>query len=76
MLQHDISLVSALVLGVFTSMSNFFTLTPNNLLVQEAVVAYLFTVVGYDFSTGLVGAGLARGYLRRPESTALTSPDA
>ncbi|MCP4113421.1 MAG: flippase-like domain-containing protein [Desulfobacteraceae bacterium] len=55
-----ISFLSALVIGVFTSIANFFTITPNNLGVQEAVSAYLFTLAGYDYTTGVIGAGLGR----------------
>ncbi len=51
---------SALVIGVFTSMMNFFTITPNNLGLQEALIAYLFFVTGFDFSAGVIGAGLVR----------------
>lgn len=51
---------SALVIGVFTSMMNFFTITPNNLGLQEALTAYLFAVTGFDFSAGVIGAGLVR----------------
>ena len=50
-----------LVVGVFTSLANLFTITPNNLGVQEFLVAYLVSVMGIDFATGLTGAVLARG---------------
>lgn len=56
----SISLLSAMIIGVFTSISNFFTITPNNLGIQEAVIAYLFTVTGFDFSTGIICASLVR----------------
>lgn len=59
-LSISITVLSALVIGVFTSMANFFTITPNNLGVQEAVMAYLFAVTGFDFTTGVIGAGLIR----------------
>jgi len=55
-----ITLLEGLVIGVFTSVANLFTITPNNLGVQEAVIAYLFTVTGFDFTTGVIGAGLLR----------------
>lgn len=56
----SITVLSALVIGVFASMANFFTITPNNLGVQEAVIAYLFAVTGFDFTIGVIGAGLIR----------------
>ncbi len=59
-LQQDISFTTALVLGVFTSIANLVTLTPNNVGVQEVVTAYLYSVAGLDFTTGLIGAGLLR----------------
>ena len=54
------AVLSALVIGVFASMANLFTITPNNLGVQEAVIAYLLAVTGFDFTTGVIGAGLIR----------------
>jgi uncharacterized membrane protein YbhN (UPF0104 family) len=56
----SITFLSALTIGVFTSIANLITITPNNLGVQEAVIAYLFTITGFDFATGVIGAGLAR----------------
>ena len=56
----SITFLSALTIGVFTSIANLITITPNNLGVQEVVIAYLFTITGFDFSTGVIGAGLAR----------------
>ena len=53
-------LLTALLLGVFASISNFFTITPNNVGVQEIVMAYLYTITGLDFTNGLLGAGLIR----------------
>ena len=58
---QDISFLMGLVVGVFTSLANLFTITPNNLGVQEFVVAYLVSVMGVDFTTGVTGAALARG---------------
>ena len=55
-----IGFLSALVIGVFTAIANFFTITPNNLGIQEAVIAYLLSVTGFDFATGVIGAGLSR----------------
>lgn len=59
-LGQPILLVTALVIGVFTSISNFFTLTPNNIGVQEIVMASLYTMTGMDFTSGLLGASLIR----------------
>ncbi len=59
-LGKPISFLSALAIGVFTSVANLITITPNNIGIQEAVSAYLFTLTGFDFSTGVIGAGLIR----------------
>lgn len=56
----SLTFLDAFAIGVFTSISNFFTITPNNLGLQEAVVAYLLMVTGFDFATGAIGAGLLR----------------
>lgn len=56
----DLSLTMALVIGVFTSLSNMFTLTPNNIGVQELIMAYLYSILGMDFNHGLLGAALIR----------------
>jgi len=56
----SLTFFDALVIGVFTSISSFFTITPNNIGIQETVVAYLITVTGFDFATGAIGAGLLR----------------
>lgn len=59
-LGQPISLTAALIIGVFTSIANFLTITPNNLGIQEIVMAYLYTITGLDFSEGLLGASLMR----------------
>ncbi len=59
-LGQEISITTALIIGVFTSIANFFTITPNNLGVQEVVMAYLYTITGMDFNSGLLGASLIR----------------
>ena len=59
-LGFDLDFLAALLIGVFTSISNFFTITPNNLGVQEVVIGYLSTIVGLDFSSGLISAGVIR----------------
>ncbi len=58
---QDISFLMGLIVGVFTSLANLFPITPNNLGVQELVMAYLVSVMGIDFTTGVTGAALARG---------------
>ena len=60
LLGMDITVTTALMIGLFTSISNFFTITPNNLGFQEIVIAYLYTISGSDFNNGLVGAGILR----------------
>ena len=55
-----IDLLSAAIIGVFTGIANFFTLTPNNLGVQEYVMAYLYALSGAGFADGLLGAALVR----------------
>jgi len=56
----DLSFQMALMLGVFTALANLFTVTPNNIGVQEAVMGYLLMVVGEDFNQGVVGATILR----------------
>ncbi len=60
LLGFSLAFPSALVIAVFTSMMSLFAITPNNLGLQEALVAYLFFVAGFDFSAGVIGAGLVR----------------
>jgi uncharacterized membrane protein YbhN (UPF0104 family) len=59
-LGSPISFSVALLVGIFLSLSNFFTITPNNLGIQELVIAYLYSLTGMDFAGGLLGAGLIR----------------
>lgn len=59
-LGSPVSILIAVSMSVFTSISNMISVTPNNLGVQEAVVAYMFTLSGSDFKTGFVGASLIR----------------
>jgi uncharacterized membrane protein YbhN (UPF0104 family) len=51
---------TALMLGVFTALANLFTVTPNNIGVQEAIMGYLLMVMGGDFDQGVVGATMLR----------------
>jgi uncharacterized membrane protein YbhN (UPF0104 family) len=59
-LGHPVSFLAALVIAVFTSLSNLVAVTPNNLGVQEVVTAYLSSVADIDFTTGLIGAAVLR----------------
>ncbi len=56
----DLPYRMALLLGIFTSLANLFTVTPNNVGVQEAVMGYLVVIKGGDFNQGLVGAAILR----------------
>lgn len=56
----SISYLLAFVIGVFTSISNLLTITPNNIGIQETIIAYLYTISGLDFTSGLIGASLTR----------------
>lgn len=56
----DLTYQMALMLGVFTALANFFTVTPNNVGVQEAVMGYLVMIMGQDFNQGVVGASILR----------------
>jgi len=59
-LGQNISILTALIIGVFTSILNLITITPNNLGIQEILTAYLFTISGMDFTLGLLGISLIR----------------
>ncbi|MGE0385024.1 MAG: lysylphosphatidylglycerol synthase domain-containing protein [Gammaproteobacteria bacterium] len=52
--------IAACMLAVFTSIANFFNVTPSNLGVQEMVMGYLATIAGASFAEGLLGAALIR----------------
>ncbi|MCP4903305.1 MAG: flippase-like domain-containing protein [bacterium] len=56
----ELELLSALAIGVFVAIFGLFSLTPNNIGVQEIVMAYLYSVTGMDFTDGLIGGGLIR----------------
>jgi len=59
-LNVPISFLLSMVIAVYTAVITYFPVTPSNLGVQEAVAAYVFTLSGLDFATGMVGAGLFR----------------
>jgi len=60
-LGFDLDVLTALVLGIFVALSNVASFTPNNIGLQELVMAYLYASTGMDFTHGLLGAGLIRG---------------
>lgn len=60
MLGIDVGFHAALMAGVFTAIAAFFTITPSNLGIQELMIAYLYSTIGLDFTSGLIGAGLFR----------------
>lgn len=51
---------TSLFVSVFISISSFFSITPNNIGIQEAVTALIFSLTGFDFTVGVIGAGLLR----------------
>ncbi len=57
---QSLSITNALIIGVFTSIANFFTLTPNNIGIQEIVMGYLFAMTGMVFSDGVLVGSLIR----------------
>lgn len=57
---QTLSFTLALIIGVFITISNIFTITPNNFGIQEIIMAYLYTLTGLNFADGLLGAGLMR----------------
>ena len=57
---QEISVLAAVVVAVFGTLANFFTLTPNNIGVQELLMAYLYSLFGVDFTAGILGASLMR----------------
>jgi uncharacterized protein (TIRG00374 family) len=59
-LDHPISFEAAFAMAIFTFVSNFFTLTPNNIGIQETVMASLYAMLGNSFINGMVGASLLR----------------
>lgn len=50
----------ALAIGIFTSIANLISLTPNSIGIQEVVTAYIFSLSGMEFSQGIIGAGIGR----------------
>ncbi len=59
-LKTPISFQIALAISIFTSVSDLVSITPNNLGIQETVIAYLFTLSGNHFEIGFLGATLFR----------------
>lgn len=56
----QITFLTALFIGVFNSIANLLTVTPNNLGIQEIVTAYILTMTGFDFTTGIIGSSIGR----------------
>lgn len=56
----QLTFLTALFIGIFTSIANLLTITPSNLGIQEIVSAYIFTIAGFDFTTGIIGASIGR----------------
>lgn len=54
-----VTMLLAWGMAVYTSMFDFY-LTPNNLGIQEAILAYLFVLGGFEFSQGMVAAVVLR----------------
>lgn len=61
-LGHQIDFTLAFAIGILTALANLFTLTPSNIGVFELVIAYVYSIMGMDFSEGLIGAGLLRAF--------------
>ncbi|MDA8019425.1 MAG: flippase-like domain-containing protein [Thermoanaerobaculia bacterium] len=59
-LDFEISLPIALVVVTFASIANVLAITPNNIGIQELVMAYTYMIAGLDFQQGLLGAALIR----------------
>ena len=59
-LGFQISFPISLSLVAFASIANVLAITPNNIGVQELVMAYAYSLGGLDFHQGLLGAALIR----------------
>ena len=59
-LGFEINLSIALVVVTFASIANVLAITPNNIGIQELVMAYTYMIAGLDFQEGLLGAALIR----------------
>lgn len=59
-LGFDLDFLTALCLGILLALSNVAALTPNNIGLQELILAYLYSMTGEGFAAGLLGAGLIR----------------
>ena len=55
-----ITVLIAFIVGVFTAMSSYITITPNNIGLQEAVIGYLGVVTGIGLNESLLAAALVR----------------
>lgn len=59
-LDIPITFSMALVIGIFTTLANFFTVTPGNIGIQEVIMGALASYLGIPFGDGLIGASLLR----------------
>lgn len=59
-LSIPLDFTAALLVGTITTIANFFTITPGNIGVQEAVMGMLSNALGLSFEEGLAGATLLR----------------
>jgi uncharacterized membrane protein YbhN (UPF0104 family) len=51
---------AAFLIAIFTILSNFFSITPGNIGIQEIVMAFLSTIYGSDFGHGLLVGSILR----------------
>lgn len=59
-LDRPVGFLGATMVFIFGSLSGVVSITPSNIGVQEAVSAYIITLTGVDFATGVVTASLMR----------------
>ena len=59
-LGYEIGFLVALAMVAFASIANVLAITPNNIGIQELVMAYTYMMAGLDFEEGLVAAALVR----------------
>jgi len=59
---YPITFLTALTIGVLTSIVNIIHITPNNFGIQAIALAYLVSLTGLDFTHGIIGAGIIRAF--------------
>jgi len=57
---QPIEMNAALLIAIFTILSNFFSVTPGNIGIQEVVMGFLSTLYGSDFGHGLLVGSVLR----------------